>query len=212
MNILDHVMDRDTDLVIFSSTVKKDSLYRSQVNKYKRKGYNVTTHPDLYAPVKGGKPRNILEDMIEDGFGDGVESKSVRRAGLTLQMFGGLPGADPQQSPRDRHTIIVIDDLNFRLKDKVLASLLTRHRHLKCSVIILSQAFTHLQPSSRDQMDFIVVFKNIRELTLRSIYDHAELSVEYEEFRKAYRTATSAKWGFLVVDIANNQLRNTFRA
>ena len=91
-----------------------------------------------------------------------------------------------------------------------MVSLLKKNRHFKSKIIISSQYWNDLLPSSRKQMDNIMIFKSIPENKLKEIYHDADLSIDYATFIKLYKYATKEPFSFLYIDCNDNSFRRCF--
>jgi hypothetical protein len=107
---------------------------------------------------------------------------------------------------------IIFDDLSNELKSKSLLTLLTKNRHFKCKICISSQYLNHLLPESRKQIDVWIIFKGHPEDKLQTIFNDADLAIDFNMFKQIYYKATEKKYSFLYVDTRNDQFRRNFNS
>ena len=111
---------------------------------------------------------------------------------------------------RSPEYLIILDDLSNELKNTALVALLKRNRHFNCKVIVSSQYLNDLEPASRKQMDYILVFKGQPQKKLDEIYRDADIAVSPDEFYEIYKSATESLYSFLYIDRFNDSFRRNF--
>jgi hypothetical protein len=106
--------------------------------------------------------------------------------------------------------ILVFDDLSHELKLPSLVSLLKKNRHYKLKVILSSQYLNDLKPESIKQMDYVILFKGQTEEKLEKIRKDCDLALDASTLEKIYDNAVSEPFGFLYIDVRNDQYRSKF--
>ncbi len=106
--------------------------------------------------------------------------------------------------------MFVFDDISTELKDPCVSALLKINRHFKSKVIISSQYPNDLQPGSRKQIDFWLIFRGHQREKLEEIYKNADINIPFEEFANIYDQVTKEDYSFLYIDTRNNELRKNF--
>ncbi len=109
----------------------------------------------------------------------------------------------------EREIVWVLDDLSTELKTKSLVGLLKKSRHFG-SVILSSQYFLDIDPQSRAQIDYALIYGGQREDKLEIMYHDFDLSITYDEFKEMYDYATKEKFSFFYVDVRNDTFRKNF--
>jgi hypothetical protein len=106
------------------------------------------------------------------------------------------------------NTLIVIDDLmRTATSSPLVESLFTRGRHLGLSVVFLSQNLFNKGKYSRDlalNMDYIVLFKNVRDVTQITHIARQMYPNNTNFLMKAYEDATRRTYGHLFLDLKPN--------
>lgn len=106
--------------------------------------------------------------------------------------------------------IFVLDDLSTELKSPSVVRLLKENRHFKSKVIISSQSYKDLAPGARNQFQYVLIFKGIREDVLQLIHQETYINIEFDEFYDIYEYATKQKYNFLYIDLKNMKFRKNF--
>lgn len=114
---------------------------------------------------------------------------------------------DPYQCPE---YILIFDDLSCELKLPSLVSLLKKNRHYKLKVVLSSQYLNDLKPESIKQMDFILLFKGQSDDKLEKVIKDADLTIDLPTLKAIYDDATKEQFGFLYIDVRNDQYRKKF--
>ena len=106
--------------------------------------------------------------------------------------------------------LLVIDDLSQELSKPIISVLLKKNRHLRMKVILSSQYWNDLDKQARLQLDYIFIFPNIPEEKLKLIHKESDLSIEYEDFKSMYRTATEKQYNFFYINARTEEFRKNF--
>ena len=85
-----------------------------------------------------------------------------------------------------------------------------KSRHYKASILLSSQYYLDIKPECRKQIDVFLLYKGQTEQKLEAIYDDADLSIEYDEFKQLYNDATKEPYSFLYVDTRNDEFRENY--
>jgi hypothetical protein len=111
-----------------------------------------------------------------------------------------------------KHVLIVLDDMiDYLKKSKVLGNLTTKNRHLKISLIIVSQVFRDGLPIKARKNGTSYIFGNIyNQKDLETINE--ELGSSFPNFMDYYKQATKEKYDFLYVDTRDMSLWRSFKS
>ena len=149
---------------------------------------------------KGRKPK---EHILFNADSEDEEDTNV--------AFGEEKEKKPKKSKfRSPDYLIIFDDLSNELKNPALIALLKKNRHFKSKILISSQYLNDLDPQSRKQMDYLLVFKGQPQKKLDEIYRDADIAVDPEEFYEIYKSATESLYSFLYIDRFNDTFRKNF--
>jgi len=193
--LINMALPKKTKIYLFSKTYENDNTTINMIDKISK--YNeIELFDDLeYENQQGEKYKNILDKLINDIKLDIAENKDKLKK---------LPYTYP------RH-IFIFDDFSELLKDKVLEGIIKRHRHYLTSFIISSQSYTDLKPNVRNQVNFLILFKEIPINRLKLIYDEKIKGLDYEKFIELYIYATTEKYNFLLLNCDDNKdIRQNF--
>ena len=193
--LINMALPKKTKIYLFSKTYENDNTTINMIDKISK--YNeIELFDDLeYENQQGEKYKNILDKLINDIKQDIAENKDKLKK---------LPYTYP------RH-IFIFDDFSELLKDKVLEGIIKRHRHYLTSFIISSQSYTDLKPNVRNQVNFLILFKEIPINRLKLIYDEKIKGLDYEKFIELYIYATTDKYNFLLLNCDDNKdIRQNF--
>jgi hypothetical protein len=224
--ILQRILGPETKLIIFCSTVHKDASWIFMVKYFKMKGIDVETHTSLKE-----EGVDLLQELVHDLENEQEESdeedeepdpKEVLKqkgegiiAAVLKHNLPVLQGDGDKVKKRksrylERKYVIVLDDLSTELKTKSLVGLLKKNRHFQSSILVSSQYLNDLDPQSRKQIDYWLIYKGATEEKLETIYKDADISIPFEEFKEIYQDATEEPYNFLYVDVRNDQFRKNY--
>lgn len=193
--LINMALPKKTKIYLFSKTYENDTTTINMIDKISK--YNqIELFDDLdYENQPGEKYKNILEKIFNDIKIDIAENKEkIKKLPYTYV----------------RH-LFIFDDFSELLKDKVLEGLIKRHRHYLSSFIISSQSYTDLKPNVRNQVNFLILFKEIPINRLKLIYDEKIKGLDYDKFIELYISATNDKYNFLLLNCDDNKdIRQNF--
>ena len=214
-HILRECAGRKTKIIIFASTVNKDSTYKAIRKYFKKKGVDI----DCFTHFKPNKKENLLDEFLdEEQEGDGIDSEEEKpkkkEKPSKKMLFGDGEDEEEENQKKDKKLapeyIFVFDDLSTDLQDPTLTSFMKKNRHFKCKVIISSQAWTDLELEARKQLDYCLLFKGHPVQKLQMIRDNLDLSIPIETFVELYEDATAEQFHFLYIDVRKGEYREDF--
>lgn len=219
--ILKECMGRDTNLIVFSSTVNKDSNWIHIVKHFKKKGNNIVT----FTSIKEGKD-NVLQDLINtfddpDKNDDSDTEDNLEKPKLLIKCgnirFAGREFVDEDNNEYKTKSktispdhILVFDDLSNELRNPILNHLLKTNRHYKMKIILSSQYVHDIAPEAWRQIDYVILFGGHSRSKLEQLHKRLDMSTPFELFHKMYKSATEKKFNFLYVDTINEIFRINF--
>lgn len=210
-NIIQKCASSKSNVIAFSSSVNKDKSYLA-IKKYcKLKDIPFVGYTDFIDENGVNILKNIIDNLKNEEPED--EELDERKHKQPFDMYGNI-NEEHEKEKKEKYLvpeyIFIFDDLSTGLQNPMISKLVKMNRHFKAMVLLSSQYLKDLQPQALRQMDFYLVFSGQSEDKLRLIHQHADLSVEYEDFEKIYHHATSEKYNFLFIDTAENELRKNF--
>jgi hypothetical protein len=219
-NILKQTVGRDTQVIFFCSTIYKDDTYLGIMKMLKKMGINYHAYTSMKEMTENGVIDNLavltetLIEMSKDDFNDDEdEEKQTDKS----HLFYNIDEEDEKGQAKQKKEkyiapsyIIILDDLSTELKNTALVSLQKKNRHINSKIIVSSQHYNDMLPSSRLQQDYLILFKNIPADKLKEIYQDISTPISMDEFFKAYHLCTKEKFNFLYCDLVNDEFRMNF--
>ena len=229
-NILMHCASKKTKVIFFVPTFYKDeSYYKGIVKLLKKKKMDYDVYLDLYEDSK----TNILDSMIKELQELQDEDQptiqqldkpidvDIKYVNLSTLMFGSPPEEKkelilPKKKTKTKYLtpeyIFIFDDISNQLRDKSVETLLKKNRHFKCKTIISSQYIMDMRPGAINQLDYLILFKNIPRNKLEQTHEKLALDhiIPFDDFEKLYHSATEKKYNFLVIDKKHDAFRHNF--
>ena len=214
--ILKECIDKETRLFVFCATHNKDQSY-IEIKKMlkKREIRNVffdaiidedgVNNLDLIIEeLKKEEPEKETDDETTD---DEIEDKiCLFDDGKDIKIK--ITKRKPRKiSPK---IVFVFDDMSDQLKDRNVPKLLKTNRHFKSKVIVSSQYPYDIEPGSRTQFDYWILFKGHEDAKLEAIHKNAGLPIDFDFFKRLYHGATAGNYNFLYIDTLQNKYRRNF--
>lgn len=215
-NILKKCIDKDTRLVIFSSTAYKDASWLHIINKFKK-----TNQVDVFLDIGTAKESNlepIIEELNAQAELEMLEKEKAENETEEPINFIKFNEPDEEDKPKKKRKkkklapeiVFIFDDLGSDNRSIVISNLLKTNRHYKSKVIISSQYLHDLQPQSIKQLDYLLCFNGLTDKKLEKAHLGLDLTVNLPTFKRLYDHATSKKYCFLYIDVVNSLFRNCF--
>lgn len=163
------------------------------------------------APAKQKDPRGKIR-----GLGGNITKKIVALDGKNDALDNNEPKAQLLERAKNKKIapeyIIIFDDINNEIKDKMIGSMMRFNRHFKAKIILSSQALVDIDKNARAQADYILVWKNQDPINIERIYLDSGHHIPLEEFAKIYYDITTEpnQRNFLYIDKVNVKLRKNF--
>lgn len=211
INIMLEKMSTDTKVYIFSPTFDKDRTWINLRKYMDKKGIDYEAYPSIYdeeelengkiikvnvvnqiykSTVKGGRKVEVCEDCNEEIT---EKDKEVKKKNVIYPKI-----------------LCIFDDISEELRDKSVEVALKKNRHFLACNIISTQSITDLKPNSINQLDYVLIWHGLNDERLFKLYENLKLSVDYDEFLSVYSDSTSEKYGFLLIDVRNDEFRRNF--
>lgn len=200
-NILKKCIDKNTTVIIFSSSHNNDKAY-SAIKKWLKKRGNPM---QCYTHFIDEDKVDILDDMLrdlEDKHGNGEDSDDEEKEEKKFYMYGGSEEEEEKKREskyKPLEYIFILDDLSKAMRHRTIAKLVKVHRHYKSKVIISTQYPNDVQPETIQQCQYLILFPGHSEAKLKELYKHLDISIEFDLFLELYHKATEEKYNFLYV-------------
>lgn len=144
-----------------------------------------------------------LYNFIEDKMGE-----------QGLQILEGIDNApDLDEMDKDEQTLIVMDDLVLEKNQSALEQYFIRARKLNCSLIYISQSYYRVPRIIRQNLNYLVIKQLSSLKDLYRILGEYSLGVDKTQLADMYKSATSSKQDFLLIDMdtdPENRFRKNF--
>ena len=140
---------------------------------------------------------NPMDDLPEDQVFENFDSSVVDKIKTIREEFDKLN----EKRPRNRNQLLILDDVTAYLKDhpKELIELATNRRHLKLSIILLSQFIRAIPRPVRFQITDLTVFKPANELDTKVIEEEYN-NLPKEKFQEVCRFVWETAHDFLFIN------------
>jgi hypothetical protein len=214
--ILKECSNKNTRVVIFSSTTNKDDNMKHIIEWLENKKMTFDVLDEI------GDNLDAIIHEIENAIDDDDLEKEKKSEELKSQprivafnddddeMYIRVRKYKPKKKAPEY--MFIFDDISSDLKSPTLSKLLKHNRHYKSKVVISSQYPLDIVPQVRKQLDYWLVFKGQPEDKLKIIYNASDLNIPFEEFMEIYKTATEEKFHFLYIDTNNQVFRKDFNS
>lgn len=220
--IIKECVGKNTTILAFVSTLNKDSNWLT-IQKY----CEVKKIPFIGQTSIMDSGVNLLDEFVQQQQRKDTEpidekKKETKKPHLLFNdsesdsdsesdAYAGKAESKQKKSKfRAPEYLIIFDDLSHELKNPALVSLLKKNRHLKSKIIVSSQYLNDLDPQSRKQCDYYLVFKGQPLKKLDEIYRDADIAVTPDQFYEIYHSATESDYSFLYIDRFNDKFRRNF--
>ena len=212
-NIIRDCTDKNTQLYIFCSNHNTDEAYQEIKKLIEKKGLFVefyTSLIDIDSKINELEliMKDIQETIPEEEEKDLTDTQynEIEHCYEHIKIKIKKSPKDKKQAPKN---IFIFDDFSHELKNKWLIKLLKEPTHYRSKVIISTQYLHDLEPGSRDQINFWLIFKDQPRDKLDIIHKHSSLKMPIEVFYKIYDDVTLEKYNFLYIEKAG-ELRKNF--
>ena len=223
--ILKMCCNTKTNIIIFASTVNKDETWEKIV-KHFSKTNNVATYTSLFEDGID-RLREFIDTLQEQDNNESSEEEEsseyeadpddicfyeypkLKKVKKKKKKRAKQRAAKPKRKIAPEY-VFVLDDLSTELSKPIISAFVKKNRHFKCKVIISSQWWNDLHPQARQQLDYILLYPNMRRDKLEVIHKEADLAIPLKEFNQLYEDATSEKYNFLYIDVRDEKFRKNF--
>ncbi len=160
-------------------------------------------HLCAIAPTIDNPQYQTLAAVLED-----YEIANEEAVALLSDDISDLPeisSLDPS-----KQTMIIFDDLIGTLNNRQLTPAIqtfVRGRHQNASSYFLSQSYHKIPKTVRLQASYVMVFAGQNERDRRAIWSDHVSDLTWKEFDKLYRECCDPRYGFMVIDNVNRDLR-----
>lgn len=206
--ILKECVSKNTNIVVFCSTVYKDKTWIEIVKYFKKKKIPIITYQSIY-----DDGYNQVEQLINHLKNTNIEKEDHEKQPIPKQklILTGFvtEGSKPKKEPIQDY-IVIFDDLGNEIGDPYVSQFLKVNRHLRCKNVLSSQFLTDIKPVARKQIDIWILFGGHSIEKLEMVYKDADLNIEFDEFLKIYKEVTKDKFNFLYIDSVNSEFRKNF--
>jgi len=178
---------------------------------------NMLTNKNIYKRVFDKvilvMPKNSIKSLKNNIFEDLPENQQFNE--LSPDVFEVIKqfraefdevAEDTKKKPRSKNMLLILDDVTAQLKEKdnqkLLIELSTNRRHLKLSIILISQYLRAIPRSVRSQTTNLVYFKPANELDNNIVRDEY-INQPKETFNALMRFVFENQHDFLFIDKNN---------
>lgn len=203
--LVKQVLTKNTQVLIFSSTVHKDANMIHLVKYLESKGIPTVSYTSLYEDGI-----NKLKEFYEDLEKKTESSDEEDEEEITRYILCEDEEKPPKAKIKEPVYIVIFDDLSAELKDRSISYFIKRNRHFKCLSIYSSQYYFDLAKDARNQIDYLLLFPSLPEEKIEDVIKETDIITPAKDVYKMYKLATLKKFNFLFVDIRNDKFRKNF--
>jgi hypothetical protein len=197
-NILKARVAENTTVVLFSSTLYLDDAWIEIRKHLKDLGIPVIAHTGIVE-----KGINTLQDLVHELEQEALARDHERNKPKKKPMRAILDNdddSDEEEPTKPRllaaDWIIVVDDLSDEIKDKSLETLIKKHRHFHSMLILSNQTLNDVTVSTRKNIDYYLLFRDIDTKKLMEIYKKCSLGISFDKFQELYDDAVADPYCF----------------
>jgi len=218
--ILKESVGPETKIILFVSTVFKDANWLHIIEHFKKVGISITPFESIYDERGNDRIKILTQNLAAEAKQQFEKSQAPPKQDIIPRSkWIAVDEQLEQESESEEEEepeyiapewIVVFDDLSNELHAESIDFLLKRNRHFKMKTIISSQYWHDVMPSSRMQIDYLLLFPGIPAEKLKSIWKESDVSITYDHFAKLYCHATQKKYNFFYIDTRNDKFRHNF--
>lgn len=159
-------------------------------------------------------PAHSLHSYANDPFKNHARDKIFHD--LTEQSLGAIEARLEESSLEDETSLIFIDDCAIQLKDKAVQRSLNRaianRRHLRTSIIIISQSFRYMPLSTRRLLSHLIFFKAANRKERDLVHEEMLSHISEKAFDEIYKFAFQERHDHLMVSVNDGKLYRNFNS
>lgn len=157
-------------------------------------------------------PQHSLHSYANDPFKNHPKDKIFHD--LNEQTLGKIEERLEEASLEDETSLIFLDDVAIQLKDKQVQRSLNRiianRRHLRTSLIIISQSFRYMPLSTRRLISHIIFFKAANKKERDLIHEEMLSHIDPADFDKVYKYAFQDRHDHMMVCVNTGTVYRNF--
>lgn len=214
--ILDSCAGKKTQVIIFAATVFNDDTWIAIVDHLEEKGISVSPFQSLFTDdgknilegIVGFLKDKAKEDHLKSKQGGGFKPKLISiNSDEDENQKGEGEAKEKLESP---NFIFVFDDLSDQLANDALIAFMKMQRHFNNKIILSTQYYTDVPKQARQQLDYLLLFPQLPEMTIRQLWKDTGISIPEEMFYNIYLHATKEPFNFLYLDTKKEEVRKNF--
>ena len=140
-HILKKCSNKETDIVVFSSTWEKDPVYENMRKYFAAKKINISGFDTLVE-----NKQNLLDLILNSPAEEEPEQQGQKKPKNILDLDEVATRKKRAAKHKAPKTIIVLDDISDELKNPTLLAYLKKNRHYQTKFIISSQYYKDIPP------------------------------------------------------------------
>jgi hypothetical protein len=175
----------NTIIICISTTINKDPTWLAINEYFESNNYNYIKYNNFI----GDADEDILDDL--------------------LYYFEN--GHDVIEGDKKKYDyILILDDVSTYLKNANLANIMKKARHFRIKILLSSQSWVDLRKDIRENIDYLILFKNVSLNRLDMIRNEMNLNLDLDKLNKIYEFATNEPYSFIYIDVANEEYLKNF--
>lgn len=213
--ILKECANKDTKLVFFGATLYNDPAWKYVMSYFKKRGNPILKYTSI---IEEGVDllKMLMESLREEGkvqMDEDDEEEDEKPIPAAFLSFDDEKEKEkPKRKPKKLapNIIFVFDDLSKGMRIPSFSLLIKTNRHYKSKVIISSQNLKDIQPDARENINYLLLFKGIKEELLKTVHEDFNIKLDLRTFIDLYKKATDPKYSFLYIDVEDHTYRQNF--
>ena len=179
--ILKQRLTKNTDVIIFSSTVHKDKNMIHIVKYLKKKKIPISIFTFFSSEDRENKLQEFYESL-ENNFSDSDSPNELGEEVTQINKYIMVDSSDFSDNKKVKKKkepvyIVIFNDLSTKLKDRAVSYFMKQNRDFKFICILSSQYLFDLAKNGRNQIDYILMFPALPLEKVESIQKELDLNI-----------------------------------
>jgi hypothetical protein len=210
--IIKRCAGKKTKIIAFVSTIYNDESWHTIKEWCRKRKISFTGYTSIFEGKK-----DLLNEYVETLTKQAEEREKTKNKPIDIYesclMFDNYD-EDEEDEEDDKYQypkhIFIFDDLSQEIRATSYEALLKKARHFGILTISSSQDLKDIKPATRNQVRVWLLFKNLNEERLKTIYDAISCNLSYELFKKMYNYSTKEKYHFFYISHRDCDFRKDF--
>jgi len=224
-NILDNVVKKGMNVMLFSSTLHNDDTYKKIIKMLEKKKANVITYDHFLDHENETDHLKTLIDLLREESKENDPiciKKEINKKEIQICKFNDNEIVKDKEVIKEKKIpeylpeyICVYDDLSNDMRANSVYQMMIKNRHFRIMNIISVHSINDLKPGSLGNVDYVLAFGNLPKDKILELQEKIGLTFKDDSKQNsvlwnAYEECTKEKYNFLYIDRKNGKLRCNF--